>query len=149
VTFFDPATGKLELNDFTYAGSNVGSRREFRVEPAVHLPMEIESEGQTLIGRLGDISMSGAGFYIDKPDSPELKRGAVVTISLHLPDGDIRLPATLRSIEQAGAGYRLAVEFTENVPEKATILRYINHRQAEIRNEVQQRYEALFPSNKK
>ena len=34
VASFDPASGKLELTDFTYASTNVGSRREFRVEPA-------------------------------------------------------------------------------------------------------------------
>jgi hypothetical protein len=149
VNSYDPASGKLELKDFSYAGSNVGSRREFRVEPAAPLSTEIESGGQIFPVRLGDISMSGAGFYIDKPGSPELKRGELVTINLNLPDSAIRLPATLRSIEKAGEGYRLAVEFTENVPEKAVILRYINLRQTEIRNEVQQRYDALYPSSKK
>jgi hypothetical protein len=145
VTSFDPASGKLELSDFTYAGSNVGSRREFRVEPAAPIKMEIEFGGKTTLGRLGDISMSGAGFYIEKCDILEIKRGEEVVVNIHLPADDVRLPATLRSIEQSAEEARLAVEFTENVPQKITILRYINQRQAEIRTEVQQRYERLFP----
>jgi hypothetical protein len=149
VTFYDLASGKLELNDFSYAGSNVGSRHEFRVEPAAPLQMEIEYEGQTYPGRLGDISMSGAGFFVEISDSTVFKRGKGVTVNLHLPEGEVQLPATLRSIEKAGEGTRLAVEFTENVPQKVTILRYINKRQTEIRTEVQQRYERLFPPNKK
>ncbi len=66
VAFYDPASGKLELNDFTYAGTNVGSRREFRVEPAAAVAMEIEYNDQIFPGRLGDISMSGAGFFVEK-----------------------------------------------------------------------------------
>lgn len=148
VSFFDPVSGKLELGNFSYAGTNVGSRREFRVEPATLQQMEVESEGQTFIGRLGDISMSGAGFYVEKTDNPALKRGAEVVVSFHLPEGEVRLPAILRSSEKVGEETRLAVEFTENVPQKVMILRYINQRQAEIRNEVQQRYEKLFPTAK-
>jgi len=149
VASYDPASGKLVLNDFTYAGSNVGSRREFRVEPGAEIKMEIELEGKTFLGRLGDISMSGAGFYIEKSDGSEFKRGNEVVVNFHLPAGDVRLPATLRSIEKTAEGVRLAVEFTENVPQKVAILRYINQRQTEIRSEVQQRYEKLFPAVKK
>jgi hypothetical protein len=149
VASFDPASGKLELNDFTYAGSNVGSRREFRVEPAAPIKLEIEAEGKIFPGRLGDISMSGAGFYVEKTDGSDLNRGDGVVVNFHLPAGDVRLPATLRSIEKASEGARLAVEFTENVPQKIAILRYINQRQTDIRTEVQQRYETLFPTGKK
>jgi hypothetical protein len=145
VAFFDPMIGKLELSDFTYTSTTVGSRREFRVEPAEALQMTIEAQGQTITGRLGDISMSGAGFFVKKENSLALKRGAQVTVSLHLPEGVVALIATLRSIENVGEEMRLAVEFTENVPEKIVILHYINNRQTEIRNEVQQRYEKLFP----
>jgi hypothetical protein len=145
VTFYEPISGKLELNDFSYASTNVGSRRESRVEPAAPQQVEIEYEGETFGGRLGDVSMSGAGFYVEGADSQALKRGAVTVVYLHLPNGDVRLSATLRSIEKAGEKIRLAVEFTENVPEKIAILRYINQRQAEIRSEVQQHYEKLFP----
>jgi PilZ domain len=149
VASYEPASGKLELNDFTYAGTNVGSRREFRVEPAEVIKLEIEFEGKTFAGRLGDISMSGAGFYIDKPTGADFRRGEAVSVNFHLPAGDVQLPAVLRSVEKVGEGPRLAVEFTENVPQKAAILRYINQRQVEIRTEVQQRYEALFPLQKK
>ena len=149
VASYDPAHGKLVLTDFTYAGTNVGSRREFRVEPAADIKMEIEFEGRTIPGRLSDISMSGAGFYIEKTDDSALKRGGEAVVNLHLPAGDVRLPATLRSVEKTTEGMRLAVEFTENVPEKVTILRYINQQQMEIRTEVQQRYEKLFPPEKK
>lgn len=146
VSFYDTASGKLELNDFAYAGNNVGSRREFRVEPASRLQLEVEVEGQIFSGRLGDISMSGAGFYIEKTEQAALKRGADAMVNFHLPEGDVRLPASLRSIEKIGAETRVAVEFIENVPQKIIILRYINKRQAEIRNEVQQRYDKLYPS---
>ncbi len=146
VSFYDPASGKLELNNFAYAGTNVGSRREFRVEPASRLQLEVEVEGQTFSGRLGDISMSGAGFYIEKIEQTALKRGADAMVNFQLPEGEVRLPASLRSIETVGAETRIAVEFTENVPQKIIVLRYINQRQAEIRNEVQQRYEKLHPS---
>jgi hypothetical protein len=146
---FDPANGKLELNDFTYAGTNVGSRREFRVEPATAVAMEVEYEGHIFPGRLGDISMSGAGFFVEKTGDIEFKRGVGVTVKINLPAGEVRLPAALRSVEKSMDGTRLAVEFTENVPQKVAILRYINQRQAEIRAEVQQRYEAVFPSEKK
>jgi hypothetical protein len=149
VASYDTASGKLELNDFTYAGSNVGSRREFRVEPADEIKLEIEAEGKIFAGRLGDISMSGAGFYVEKTDGSDFNRGDEVVVNFHLPAGDVRLPATLRSIEKTSAGARLAVEFTENVPQKVAILRYINQRQTDIRTEVQQRYENLFPADKK
>ena len=88
--------------------------------------------------------MSGAGFYVEKTDGSEFKRGDEVVVNFHLPAGDVRLPATLRSIEKSTEGMRLAVEFTENVPQKVAILRYINQRQTEIRTEVQQRYESCF-----
>jgi hypothetical protein len=149
VASYDPANGKLVLTDFTYAGSNVGSRREFRVEPAVEVKMEIEFEGKIFPGRLSDISMSGAGFYIEKSDSSEFKRGEEVVVNVHLPADDVQLPATLRSIEKTTEGTRMAVEFTENVPQKVAILRYINQQQTEIRAEVQQRYEELFTTEKK
>ena len=149
VASYDPASGKLELTEFTYASTNVGSRREFRVEPATEVKMEIELEGKTFLGRLSDISMSGAGFFVEKSEGSEFKRGEGVVVNLHLPPGDVRLPATLRSVEKITEGMRLAVEFTENVPEKIAILRYINQQQTEIRAEVQQRYEALFSTEKK
>jgi len=149
VAFFDTASGRLELTDFTYAGANVGSRREFRVEPKTPMQMEIEAGGKTFTGRLGDISMSGSGFYLDNKDNPSFKRGEEVNVTFHLPGGDIRLVAILRSSETIGAQTRLAVEFTENVPQKVKILSYINKRQAEIRREVQERYEKAFPAGKK
>jgi len=149
VASYDPASGKLVLTDFTYASTNVGSRREFRVEPSAEVRMEIEFEGRNYQGRLGDISMSGAGFYIEKTDGSEFKRGEEAVVSFHLPPGDVQLPATLRSIEKTAEGVRLAVEFTENVPQKIAVLRYINQLQTEIRTEVQQRYEKLFPPENK
>jgi hypothetical protein len=149
VVSYDPANGKLVLHDFTYAGSNVGSRREFRVEPAAPVPMEVEYGGKIFPGRLGDISMSGAGFYINNPEGPEFKRGEEVVVTFHLPPGDVRLPGALRSVEKAAGAMRLAVEFTDNAPQKIAILRYINQRQTDIRAEVQQRYEAIFPPEKK
>jgi len=149
VLSYDPPSGKLVLTEFTYASSNVGSRREFRVEPAALVKMEIEHNGQTFTGRLGDISMSGAGFYIENPMNAEFKRGEEVVVTFHLPPGDIQLPATLRSVEKTAEETRLAAEFTENAPQKIAILRYINQRQTDIRAEVQQRYEALFPLEKK
>jgi len=148
VAFYDPVSGKLELSDFTYASNTVGSRREFRVEPATSIQMKLKVEGQTFSGRLGDISMSGSGFYIEKADNLPFKRGTQAKISIYLPDGVVELVASLRSIENIGAETRLAVEFTENVPEKILILHYINQRQTEIRNEVQQRYKKLFPPGK-
>jgi hypothetical protein len=144
VSFYDPISGKLELSDFTYASTNVGSRRESRVEPATSLQMEVDVEGQVFSGRLSDISMSGAGFYLEGSGYLALKRGIETRVTFHLPEGEVHLPAILRSVEKVGIQTRIAVEFTENVPEKIIILRYINQRQVEIRNEVQQRYEKLF-----
>lgn len=146
VTFYDPSTGKLELSDFTYASNTVGSRREFRVEPASPLALQVKVAGRTITGRLGDISMSGTGFFVEKMEGPALKRGMSAIVSIQLPDGQVTLNASLRSIETVGAETRLAVEFIENAPEKILILRYINLRQEEIRKEVQQRYETLFPA---
>ena len=148
VISYDPMSGKLELSDFTYTSTTVGSRREFRVEPAGLMQITIETEGQTLTGRVGDVSMSGVGFYAETADIPAVKRGAQARISMQIPEGRVTLDAILRSIENMGKETRLAVEFTENVPEKILILHYINQRQTEIRNEVQQRYEALFLNDK-
>lgn len=148
VASYDPASGKLELNDFTPAGANVGNRRELRVEPVSPVQIAITLEGKTIPGWLVDISMGGAGFTVDHFDFPVMQRGKAVTVKLHLPNGLVRLPGILVSFEKAAQGYRVAVEFTEDAPQKAILDRYIRQRQFEVRDEVQQRFEALFPPQK-
>jgi hypothetical protein len=63
---------------------------------------------------------------------------------LILPEGDVELPAVVRSLTFDSG--RMAVEFTENVVGKATVMRYITHCMVSIRREVQELYETQHRS---
>jgi hypothetical protein len=110
------------------------------------MEIEIEMDDHKIMGKLADISMSGAGFYvtISEQEAAMFQRGAKVFLTIHLAEGKVRLLGTLRSVERTVDAYRLAAEFTENVPEKVIILHYVTRRQGEIRQEVQKMYEVAY-----
>lgn len=137
---FKPISGLLEAGELIFAGAHVGSRHEYRVEPCPHLPAMLVSGKQELPAELADIALGGAGLHLpDLATAKLLARGQDVLVRLALPEGQAELPAVIRSLD-ADSG-RLAVEFTENVPGKTLVLRYITRCMADIRHEVQERYE--------
>ena len=145
IVSFDIVTGRLELQGYTYAGHIIGSRHENRVEPESPLRVEIETEGGGIKAELADLSLNGAGIHVPAlQPGALLKRGQNLLIQLHLPEGNIKIPAMVRGLEQKADSCRMAVEFTQNVPGKTIIFRYITRRLAEIQQEVQDLYQETY-----
>jgi hypothetical protein len=145
IVSFDLITGRLELQGYTYAGHIIGSRHENRVEPESPMKVEIETEGGGLKAELADLSLNGAGILVPalRPGAL-LKRGQNLLLQLNLPEGNFKIPAMVRGSEQKADSCRVAVEFTQNVPGKTLIFRYITRRLAEIQQEVQNLYQETY-----
>jgi hypothetical protein len=153
VQCIDLASGEFRLSGFSYAGSKFANRRELRVEPKEKLPVEIAADSHTLHGEVADISVRGLGLRLPLAELTVLfVPGKTVAITLHLRDKEdgeekqvvVRLEGKIRSVIRTKTYLRLAIEFTGAVPEKATIIRYVMLRRAEIMGEIRQLYEAAI-----
>jgi hypothetical protein len=139
VLSFDIQTGAVDLGSLEYAGSKFWNRREVRVEPEEPFAVDITREGQTTIGRLVDVSMSGIGVAVT-PLETEPERGEKVDLILSLPEGDVTLPGEICSISEVDSELRLGIEFPGNVPEKRAVVQYVLHRREQIRAELNELY---------
>ena len=143
VAAFDFSTGKLEACDMVYTGDIVGNRHEHRVEADPSVMVEMVVDGQEIQGNLTDLSLSGAGIRVPLgQDCANFRRGKMVFLHLHLPEGDVQLQATALRSRKTFTGQWLAMVFTGNAPGKAAILRHVNRRLAEVRQEVQKLYKS-------
>jgi len=145
VRSFDISTGTVELGHFIFAGYRFGNRREVRVVPKAPLDIELKRNTEIIRGELADISMGGLGVTITSPEHVcAFDQGELVDLRLHLPPGEINLTGRVLRIEMGSGTCRLSIEFTESVPEKVLVLRYIFDRREEIRTEVQEMYAASY-----
>lgn len=144
VATFDIGTGLVTLERFAYAGYHFGHRREVRVEPEQPLDVEIEHAGGKYAAMLRDISMGGVGLQIDNGEcSPDLHKGDVVQVAIHLPSGVVRLAGQILTVSSAGQVCRLALAFhSSGAGTKPKILHYIFQRRAQIMMEIQGKFAA-------
>jgi len=145
IAAFDIVTGLVTLERFAYAGYQFGHRREVRVEPEQPLAVEIEHSAGKVSATLCDLSMGGAGLQVDPSGlSPEMHKGDAVHITIHLPNGPVRLEARLLTISTPEKpACRLALAFSNGgAGAKPGILRYIFQRRAQIMTEIQQKFAA-------
>jgi len=142
VECLDLVSGKFGLSEFAYAGSKYANRRELRVEPEGSIPVQIASDGRILSGEIADLSVRGMGLRLPVSElTSTFTLGKTIAITLHLPEGKVRLEGKIRSIMRTSKYLRLAVEFTGSVPEKASIIHYVMQRRSEIVTEIRELYE--------
>ncbi|MBE0696669.1 MAG: PilZ domain-containing protein, partial [Anaerolineaceae bacterium] len=142
VVSFDLLSGLLKLDDFSYVGSHFGERMIARVQPEESIDIEMDVEGQQVIGQLADVSLSGIGVY---STSSIPQRGQMVQSTLTLPEGRITLPGKILNISEAPESQtRFSISFTRNAQEIAVIMRYIRDRRIEIIDEIERMYERSY-----
>jgi len=142
VKCLDLVSGKFSLTDFAYAGSKFANRRELRVEPDGSSAVQIASDGRLLSGTIADLSVRGLGIRLPMNElTSTFILGKTIAVTMHLPEGMIRLEGKIRSIKRTPKFIRLALEFTGAVPEKASIIHYVMQRRSEIVIEIRKLYE--------
>jgi|YNPNPStandDraft_1061719.scaffolds.fasta_scaffold00014_38 hypothetical protein len=144
VAAFDICSGRVELRELTYIDTHLGKRMSARVAPRNPLTVRIQGEGLEAKEKLADISIDGVGVYAASSDGEALKLNDSIRLTIELPIGEITLPGKIRNISPAGDKVRFSIAFTENVPEKSVILRYIADRRMELSEEIQTLYERIY-----
>jgi hypothetical protein len=141
---FDILSGMTELSSFQYAGSRLGERSSVRVEPKETLRVSIETQNQSIVGTMADISSIGVGVYVYPLEAEHpFRRAEEVVLSLRLPDTNINIPGKVRSLNKIGDYLRVSFNFLPNHPENAAIAAYIIARREEILNELPRLYDEL------
>jgi hypothetical protein len=84
-------------------------RRDVRLEGDLGARIELDHDGVRTPARALDISMGGIGVQIDVADG--FVTGQVFTVCLDFGDGELQLPARVRSAVVDGDAIRLGVEF--------------------------------------
>lgn len=144
VAAFDICSGRVELHELTYIDTHLGKRMSTRVAPSGPLTVRIHGEGLEAKEKLADISIDGIGVYATTSEGNTLQLDDSIQLTIELPLGEITLPGKIRNISPAGDMIRLSIAFTENVPEKSVILRYIADRRMELGEEIQALYERTY-----
>jgi hypothetical protein len=143
VISMDLLSGRIELGNFTYAGTKLGERMLVRVEPKAPIPLRIQSETQESQGNIVDISLSGIGVRIASTDyKSTFKPGTVVRTQFQLSSEAIDLAGTVLSAYKLNDAYRLSIRFSQDGPKKTTVFRYLIDRRAEITRELAAEYQA-------
>jgi hypothetical protein len=147
VLSFDILSGIAELSDFQYAGSRLGERSAVRVEPKETLRVFINTQTQSIVGTMADISTIGVGVYVYHLENEHpFRRAAEVTLVMRLPQNEVSIQGKVRSLVKIGDYHRVSINFLPDQPENAAIAAYILTRREEILNELPQLYEELHRS---
>jgi hypothetical protein len=141
IASLDIAKGIIELSNFSYLGTKLGERMIVRVEPKTPVEIGIEAEGQSISGELADISLSGLGALVkDSEYSAVLKPSTIITLNLHLPNGQVSIAGLILSVTRKEDCLRLAIRFVQNGSAKMVIFKYLVDRRAEITEEIKAEY---------
>jgi hypothetical protein len=138
---FNLAEGTLEMGEFTYSDRGFGGRAMVRVKPKEPIEAELIIDKTKFPCQVVDISLNGFGLLGQPTKNVKLAKGSLVQINLELLDQKIKIPGTLVGVYPKRKTTRIAMSFSQDVPEQATVTRYITRRRVEIRQEVQTAYE--------
>lgn len=143
VNSYDIQSGRVEVIPMSYAGNLVGNRQEHRVEVNPTLPVDVDLNGDVVMGELVDISLSGAGLHLPMSlAEAEFYQGRTALLTIHLPASDVHIEAEILRFHKIFNHYWLAFKFIGESSSKPSVLRYINRRLGEVRAEVQKMYVA-------
>ncbi len=131
----DKAAGMVTLTHFAPLNQQVGDRLTVRVAPQIPYPVILTTEGRQAPASLADITIHGLGLRLPSAEI-HLTRKQPVQLLFQLPNGPISLAGEVRYIKQEGEGYRVGVDFSQEVRMKALIAQYISGRRAEILEEL-------------
>jgi hypothetical protein len=137
---FDPQKSIAELGEFNYVDRGFGGRSMVRVEPEVPIPGVLVLEEATISCQVIDISLNGFGLLAESTKDLKWVKGQTITVRISLLDQEIEVPGTLLGIFPKEKFVRLAMLFSQNMPNRAIITRYIAERRVEIRREIQSAY---------
>jgi len=144
---FDLAAGTIELGEFIYVDRGFGDRSIVRVEPDIPIEARLIVGEAALPCRVVDISLNGFGLLAESPRAAALAKGQAITLQLSLLRQKIEIPGALMGVFPKAESVRLAMTFSQEAPGSAVVTRYITHRRADIRQEIQASYqEALGKS---
>ena len=139
----DLAAGTAILENFSYVSGHLGDRMSPRVEPRTSFEVQLESGGKTFDGAVVDLSISGVGVYVTGEGANRLRARSIVRFSLPLPDETLQLLGVIRHVKRATQGSRLGIAFEPGTNLRA-VFTYINHRRAELLEELEQLYQTAL-----
>ncbi len=137
----DIKQGRVELGEFTYVDRGFGNRYMVRVLPNAPIPAELIFDKTAIACHVVDISFNGFGILTGIPKDEAFTKGQSVTLKLNLLDQDIGLPGAILGVFPQENQIRLAISCSQEGPGNAVITRYIIHRRADIRQEIQTAYQ--------
>jgi hypothetical protein len=137
----DLAAGTAILEDFSYVSGHLGDRMSLRVEPREPFQVRLDSGGKSFDGAVMDLSISGVGVYVNGEGANRLRARSIVRFSLPLPDETLQLLGVIRHAKRTTQGSRLGIAFEPGTNLRA-VFTYINHRRAELLEELEQLYQA-------
>lgn len=137
----DLAAGTAILDDFNYVSGHLGDRMSPRVEPREPIEINLESGGKAYTGSVVDLSISGVGVFVAGEGAHKLRARSIVRFSLPLPDETLQLLGVIRHAKRTTQGGRLGIAYEPGINLRAVFM-FINHRRAELLEELEQMYQA-------
>lgn len=137
----DIKQGRVELGEFTYVDRGFGNRYMVRVLPEAPIPAELILDQAAITCQVVDISFNGFGILTGIPQDQAFTKGQPVRLKLSLLDQDIEMTGTILGVFPQEDQIRLAISCSQEGPGNTVITRYITHRRADIRQEIQTAYQ--------
>jgi hypothetical protein len=126
-----------------YADREIGNRKAIRVQPKEPCPAYLFSNNQRFLGEIADISLSGIGIFLNIFYARCFSIRLPVTLKVLLAQGITLKEISGRVVYLGKANAytnRLGIEYSLEPPEKELISDYLNQRQVELQQELQQCY---------
>ena len=134
VNYVNIEKSRIVLSNFSYAIVRADRRMSVRVELSEPIYASFSAAGQSVTGRLHDMSLTGVSISVSEdPGFPPSQKGE---LTVTLPIGTITVPASLLKFLTAEEGYRLAFEIEATKATELSISKYILQRQVEIIREL-------------
>ena len=135
-------THELRLSDFSYTGSLWFERGEQRIQPESPALAELILNGQRYSATLKDLSVHGAGLFIDQTPGNELDVCINTPVELYLnlgPSLQMTIPASISQRRKVGKVLLMVGLRLRPSPTQETWLNsYISDRKIDIYNELEQ-----------
>jgi hypothetical protein len=136
VSYVNIEKSLIVLSSFSYALVRADRRMSVRVELSEQIQASFTCQGTTTSGLLHDMSLTGISITLEQNPGISLSQKGELTVKL--PQGTIKVPASLLKIANLEDGCRLIFEIEATRATENNISQYIFKRQVEIIKELKE-----------
>ncbi|WP_026841077.1 PilZ domain-containing protein [Citrifermentans bremense] len=136
VTYVNVEKSRVVLSKFSYGVVRADRRMSVRVEMGGAVKVTFAGQEEKVDGTLHDMSLTGMSIKV--PHDPMFPVSEKGELTITLPGGTIKVPASLLKVIYNDDGCRLVFEIEPSRPAEVSISQYIFQRQVEIIKELKE-----------